>query len=109
MESPNRLVWEERDPISFLRDRIERFHPFRVPGLPPLVAGAIGYFSYDIVRLIERLPKRLRDEIGLYDAHLIFYHGVIASVHVNHPLLLVPTVFPAQPTATLPPRSHTPF
>jgi len=26
-----------------------------------------------MVRLIERLPKRLRDEIGLYDAMLAFY------------------------------------
>src|SRR5713101_9414590 len=40
MESPNRLVWEERDPISFLRERLERFRPVRLPGLPPLVAGA---------------------------------------------------------------------
>jgi len=29
-----------------------------------------------MVRLIERIPKRLRDEIGLYDAMLMFYHGL---------------------------------
>ena len=69
LESPNRIIWEERDPVTFLRARMERFRPVRLPGLPPLVAGAIGYFSYDMVRLIERLPKRLRDDIGLYDAH----------------------------------------
>src|SRR6266852_1124688 len=56
-ESRDRMVWEERDPISFLRERIERFRTVRLPGLPPLVAGAIGYFSYDMVRLIERLPR----------------------------------------------------
>ncbi len=64
LESRDRMVWEERDPVSFLRERIERFRPVRLPGLPPLVAGAIGYFSYDMVRLIERIPKRLRDELG---------------------------------------------
>src|SRR5713101_1280158 len=101
MESADRLVWEERDPISFLRERIERFHPVRVPGLPPLVAGAIGYFSYDIVRLIERLPKRLRDEIGLYDAHLMFYHGVIAFDHVQHRLWIVRNVFNGGPNGSL--------
>ncbi len=93
MESPDRIVWEERDPISFLRERMERFHPVRVPGLPPLVAGAIGYFSYDMVRLIERLPKRLRDEIGLYDAMLAFYHGLIAFDHVQHRLWIVRNVY----------------
>src|SRR6202158_5316128 len=84
LESGDRMVWEERDPISFLRERVERFRPVRLPGLPPLVAGAIGYFSYDMVRLIERIPKRLRDEIGLYDAMLMFYHGLVAFDHVQH-------------------------
>jgi anthranilate synthase component 1 len=97
LESRERVVWEERDPISFLRARIERFRPVRLPGLPPLVAGAIGYFSYDMVRLIERLPKRLRDEIGLYDAMLMFYHGLIAFDHVQHRLWIVRNVFTEGP------------
>jgi anthranilate synthase component I len=95
LESPDRIVWEERDPISFLREHVERFRPVRLPGLPPLVAGAIGYFSYDMVRLIERLPKRLCDEIGLYDAMLMFYHGLIAFDHVQHRLWIVRNVFTA--------------
>jgi anthranilate synthase component I len=93
MESRDRLVWEERDPVSFLRAWMERFQPVRIPGLPPLVAGAIGYFSYDMVRLIERLPRQLRDEIGLYDAMLMFYHGIIAFDHVQHRLWVVRNVF----------------
>jgi anthranilate synthase component I len=100
MESPDRIVWEERDPVSFLRERIERFQPVRVPGLPPLVAGAIGYFSYDMVRLIEPLPKRLRDEIGLYDAMLAFYHGLIAFDHVQHRLWIVRNVYTGGPGGT---------
>src|SRR5271155_3473559 len=96
-ESPDRIVWEERDPISFLRERIERFRPVRLPGLPPLVAGAIGYFSYDMVRLIERLPKRLKDEIGLYDAQLMFYHGLLAFDHVQHRLWVVRNVYTEGP------------
>ena len=93
LESRNRIIWEERDPISFLREHMAQFRPVRVPGLPPLVAGAIGYFSYDMVRLIERLPKRLRDEIGLYDAMLMFYQGLIAFDHVQHRLWIVRNVF----------------
>jgi anthranilate synthase component I len=93
LESRDRLVWEERDPVTFLRSRMERFQPVRVPGLPPLVAGAIGYFSYDMVRLVERLPKRLRDDIGLFDAVLMFYHGILAFDHVQHRVFVVRNVF----------------
>jgi anthranilate synthase component 1 len=93
LESRDRIIWEERDPISFLREHMARFRPVRLPGLPPLVAGAIGYFSYDMVRLIERLPKRLRDDIGLYDAMLMFYRGIIAFDHVQHRLWIVRNVY----------------
>src|SRR5689334_13948192 len=93
LESRDRIVWEEKDPVTFLRAHMQRFKPVRLPGLPPLVAGAIGYFSYDMVRLIERLPKRLRDEIGLFDAMLMFYHGLIAFDHVQHRLWIVRNVF----------------
>ncbi|MHB8500134.1 MAG: anthranilate synthase component I [Candidatus Acidiferrales bacterium] len=93
LESHNRIVWEERDPVTFLRARMDRFRPVRLPGLPPLVAGAIGYFSYDMVRLIERIPKRLRDDIGLYDAQLMFYHGIIAFDHLQHRLWIVRNIY----------------
>jgi anthranilate synthase component 1 len=93
LESHDRVIWEESDPVSFLRARIQRVRPVRLPGLPPLIAGAIGYFSYDMVRLIERLPKQLRDEIGLFDAVLMFYHGLIAFDHVQHRLWIVRNVF----------------
>jgi anthranilate synthase component 1 len=93
LETRDRVIWEENDPVSFLRARIERFRPVRLPGLPPLIAGAIGYFSYDMVRLIEKLPKQLRDEIGLFDAVLMFYHGLIAFDHVQHRLWILRNVF----------------
>jgi len=97
LESHDRIIWEERDPISFLRERMARFRPVRIAGLPPLVAGAIGYFSYDMVRLIESLPKRLLDDIGLYDAMLMFYHGIIAFDHVQHQLWIVRNIYAEGP------------
>jgi anthranilate synthase component I len=97
LESHDRMIWEERDPITFLRAHMGRFEPVRLSGLPPLVAGAIGYFSYDMVRLIERLPRRLRDDIGLYDAMLMFYHGIVAFDHVQHRLWVVRNVYTEGP------------
>ncbi|MGH9756908.1 MAG: anthranilate synthase component I, partial [Candidatus Acidiferrales bacterium] len=40
------------DPIGQLRRLTSRYRPVRIPGLPPLIAGAIGYFAYDMVRLV---------------------------------------------------------
>ncbi|MGH9725356.1 MAG: anthranilate synthase component I, partial [Candidatus Acidiferrales bacterium] len=42
-----RRKWEG-DPIEELRRLTSRYRPVRIPGLPPLIAGAIGYFAYDM-------------------------------------------------------------
>ena len=38
--------------------------------LPPLAAGLVGYMSYDMVRLMERLPDGNPDVLGIPDAGL---------------------------------------
>jgi anthranilate/para-aminobenzoate synthase component I len=60
LESESRVSWVQSNPLDYLRNRVERYRPVRVPGLPPLVAGAIGYFAYDMVRLVERIPDTAR-------------------------------------------------
>ncbi len=93
LEGPGRLHWQEANPIEFLRQRVGRYQPVRVPGLPPLVAGAIGYFAYDMVRLAERIPDSGRDAVHLDDAVLMFYRGLVAFDHVQHRLWIVRNVF----------------
>ncbi len=93
VQGEGRLHWEESNPIEFLRRRVGRYRPVRLPGLPPLVAGAIGYFAYDMVRLIERIPARAQNDLGLDDAVLMFYLGLVAFDHVQHRIWIVRNVF----------------
>ncbi len=93
IEGEARLHWEQANPIEFLRRRVGRYRPVRVPGLPPLVAGAIGYFAYDMVRLLEHIPATARDDLGLDDAVLMFYLGLVAFDHVQHRVWIVRNVF----------------
>src|SRR5690242_1108648 len=51
LESNGKRVQFEGDPVEKLRSLVRRYHAVRVPGLPPLTGGAIGYFAYDMVRL----------------------------------------------------------
>ncbi len=37
-------------------------------GLPPMAAGLVGYMTYDMVRLIEKLPEAKPDTINIPDA-----------------------------------------
>jgi anthranilate synthase component 1 len=45
------------DPFADLRQRLAQRPPVAAPELPAFWAGAVGYFAYDVVRHIERLPS----------------------------------------------------
>src|SRR5271154_3335912 len=93
LESESRTSWVQTNPLDYLRNRVERYRPVRVPGLPPLVAGAIGYFAYDMVRLVERIPDTGRDDVGVDDCVMMFYRGLIAFDHVQHRVWVIRNVF----------------
>ena len=66
--------------------------PAKLAGLPPFTAGAVGFFSYDVVRSIETLPELALDELHVPDAHLMFFDEVLAFDHVKKAIHLIVTV-----------------
>ena len=46
--------------------------------VPRLWGGAVGYFAYDVVRFIERLPRAPADDLGLPDGLFLFTDVVLA-------------------------------
>ena len=86
-----KVVDIEGDIFQVLRRALAGHKPARLPGLPPFTAGAVGFFSYDAVRQIEKLPKLAKDELGVPDACLLFFDEVLAFDHVRKEIWLVVT------------------
>ena len=58
-------------PYLFLKKLIENFN-FPLPrNLPPLSSLLVGYFSYDIIRYIEKVPDRCLDDLKIPDVRLM--------------------------------------
>src|SRR5580693_1258041 len=57
LETGEKNIHFDEDPVEQLRRLTARYRPVRIPGLPPLTGGAIGYFAYDAVRLVENIPS----------------------------------------------------
>lgn len=53
------------DPLEALRETLRILHTPRIPGLPPLTGGMVGYVGYDAVRRWERVPDRNPDELSI--------------------------------------------
>ncbi len=86
-----KVVKIEDDIFAVLRRALSGHKPARLKGLPPFTAGAVGFFSYDAVRQIERLPELAKDELGVPDACLLFFDEVLAFDHVRKEIWLVVT------------------
>ncbi len=72
---------KEGNPFSLLKPLLEQFALPRLPGAPPLIAGAVGCFGYDLRRFVERLPSLAQDDLNLPDCHLGFYDVIVALDH----------------------------
>ena len=59
---------ESDDPLGAFDRMLQAHRPADVPGLPRFWGGAVGYFGYDVVRLIEHLPDAPPDDRDLPDA-----------------------------------------
>lgn len=86
-----KVVQVEDDIFAVLRRALSGHTPARLAGLPPFTAGAVGFFSYDAVRLIERLPEQSKNELNVPDACLLFFDEVLAFDHVRKQIWLVVT------------------
>jgi anthranilate synthase component 1 len=65
------------DPISELQQRVRAEKPVHVPELGAFWSGAVGYFSYDVVRTIERLPSPPPRGIDAPDALFVFSRALL--------------------------------
>lgn len=43
----------------------------------PFLGGAMGYFSYDIGRVSEKMPESAKDDLSIPDSYFLFYDNVI--------------------------------
>jgi anthranilate synthase component 1 len=77
------------DPLAALRDTISALHTDRLPGLPPLTGGMVGYLSYDVVRHWERLPDDNPDELGVPELAMLLATDLAVLDHHDGSVLLI--------------------
>ncbi|HUK57508.1 MAG TPA: aminodeoxychorismate synthase component I [Nitrospiria bacterium] len=93
--SGSRQVIQE-SPLTILKTLLDDFWVPRSEGLPCFPGGAVGFFSYDLVRLFEKLPRLSLEHPGWPDLLLMFTDTVIAFDHEQKTIQIIYT----------PPKSH---
>jgi len=77
----NKIKTIKASPYVFLKKLIEDFN-FPLPkNIPPLSSLLVGYFSYDIIRYIEKVPDNCLDDLKIPDIRLMRPKTII--IHDN--------------------------
>ena len=78
------------DPLEVLRATIGLLSTGSTPaGMPPLSGGLVGFFAYDFVRRLERLPELAVDDLGLPDMLLLLATDIAAVDHHEGTITLI--------------------
>jgi len=72
----------QRNPLGKLRDLLANYRTERTAGLPPFTGGAVGFFSYDFVHQLEKLPRRAQIDLDIPEAYFVFVDMVVAFDHI---------------------------
>jgi anthranilate synthase component 1 len=83
----------DRPYFEELKSQTTKYTEPKIPELPRLTGGAVGFSAYDTFRLVEDLPDVPDDDLHLPEAVWCFYDEIYAFDHVKHQVILIKTVF----------------
>jgi len=81
------------NPDKVIENIIEEFK-FKTPSnLPPICSLISGYFSYDSIRYIEKIPNKCKDDLKLPDVRLLRPRTVIIHDNLKKKIFYIINVF----------------
>ena len=80
------------DPFRGLAEIVGQKSVAPLPHLPAFVGGAVGYFSYDAVRYLERLPDAPPDDLNVPEAYFAVTDTLVVFDHLRHKVLVISLV-----------------
>ncbi len=72
-----KLVDASMPPLEALKAILAHCKTVPLDGLPRFTGGAVGYFGYDTIHLVENIPPPKSDDLNLNDATLMFFDTLL--------------------------------
>ena len=89
----NRSIKLRGSPKDNIEKIIENFK-FDIPkNLPPISSILSGYFSYDIIRYIEKIPNSTKNDLNIPDARILRPRNIIIHDNVDKKLYFIVIIF----------------
>ena len=76
-------IVKDEEPFKAIKKLIDNYKIKNSTNLP-YIGGAMGYFSYDLVRTIEELPKIAVEQLEIPDCYLYFYDNAVIKDNLEN-------------------------
>tara|TARA_Y100001970_G_scaffold148309_1_gene182042 strand:+ start:5248 stop:6705 length:1458 start_codon:yes stop_codon:yes gene_type:complete len=79
--------------LEYLNDLFKNFKVKQSGNLPGMSSMLVGYFSYDIIRLIEKIPNQCKNDVNIPDIRLIRPKNLIIYDNLKKKIFYIYNVF----------------
>lgn len=86
-------VTDSPDPLVAVERILDAYRSPQLAGLPPLHSGLVGYWGYECVRYMERVPVTNPDTLGVPELMLYAAGTIVAFDHFRQRLVVVRNVW----------------
>ena len=75
------------NPLKFLNNLINKFKIETPSQLPSMASMLVGYFSYDVIRYVEKIPNKCKDDLKIPDIrisrpkNLVIYDNFLKKIY----------------------------
>ncbi len=81
------------NPLKYLNKLIKEFKIDIPQQLPSMSSMLVGYFSYDIIRYIEKIPNRCKDDLKIPDVRLSRPRNLVVYDNVKKKIYYIENVY----------------
>ena len=79
--------------LKYLNNLFKNFKVKSSKELPRMSSMLVGYFSYDIIRLIENIPNKCKDDLNIPDIRLMRPKNLIIYDNVKRKIFYIENIY----------------
>ena len=83
----------KKNVLKYLNELLKNFKVKTSKGIPKMSSMLVGYFSYDIIRLIEKIPDKCKNDIDIPDIRLTRPKNLIIYDNILKKIFFVENIF----------------
>ncbi len=87
------LVDSSMPPLDALKKIFAHCKTVPIEGLPRFTGGAVGYFGYETIQLLENIPSAPLDDLKLNDATLMFFDTLLVFDAVKRNVVAIANAY----------------